>query len=219
MKVYYLIILFLSLNNIYSLYTNVDPYEKKCLTDYRMANSSFSVIYFVSGQEEEDNLATIEDNESNVLLKAQDYKNHSFNYVPENDGEFKFCFENTASTKVTLSFEFDYGFNDYSMISIHTIENFVNAVDNLEKKLKKLQFNIRNSAVRKKTHFTIAESIRKKINIYAFIKIGFLILFTVFQLMMITSIFSNVKVVKQINVNSETRPLKSKKPSETTDFL
>ena len=219
MKVYYLIILFLSLNTIYSLYTNVDPYEKKCLTDYRMANSSFSVIYFVSGQEEEDNLATIEDKESNVLLKAQDYKNHSFNYVPENDGEFKFCFENLAPTKVTLSFEFDYGTTDFGMISIKTIENFVHVVDSLEKKLKKLQFNIRNSAVRKKAHFNIANSIRKKINIYAFVKIGFLILFSIFQLMMITSIFNNVKVVKQININSEKRPLKSGNKPETTDFL
>ena len=105
------------------------------------------------------------------------------------------------------------------MISIHTIENFVHVVDNLEKKLKKLQFNIRNSAVRKKAHFNIANNIRKKINIYAFVKIGFLILFSIFQLMMITSIFNNVKVVKQININSEKRPLKSGQKPETTDFL
>ena len=105
------------------------------------------------------------------------------------------------------------------MISIHTIENFVTVVDNLEKKLKKLQFNIRNSAVRKKAHFTIANDIRRKINIYAIVKIGFLILFSIFQLMMITSIFNNVKVVKQININSEKRPLKSVNKLETPDFL
>jgi hypothetical protein len=73
--------------------------------------------------------------------------------------------------------------------------------------------------VRKKAHFNIAESIRKKINLYAFIKIGFLILFSIFQLMMITSIFNNVKVVKQININSETKPLKSGKMNNNPDFL
>ena len=145
--------------------------------------------------------------------------NRSFNFKVKEEGEYKFCFENLAPTKVTLSFEFDYGTNDYGMISIKTIENFVHVVDNLEKKLKKLQFNIRNSAVRKKAHFNIANSIRNKINIYAFAKIGFLILFSIFQLMMITSIFNNVKVVKQININSETKPLKHGKNSETTDFL
>lgn len=220
MKAYYtFLILLCLLTFIESLYIYIDPREKKCLTDFRIANSSFDVVYYVSGQEEEKNTASIEDEKGNIINKIMNRKNHKFSYLPKTDGEYKFCFENLAQTKVTLSFEFDYGTNDYSMISIHTIENFVHVVDNLEKKLKKLQFNIRNSAVRKKAHFNIANSIRKKINIYAFVKIGFLILFSIFQLMMITSIFNNVKVVKQININSEKRPLKSGNKPETTDFL
>ena len=175
--------------------------------------------WHVSGQEEETNIATIEDNNGHILSKIMNKKNNKFSHRIEKDGELKFCFENLASSKVTLSFEFDYGTNDYSVISIKTIENFVHVVDNLEKKLKKLQFNIRNSAVRKKAHFNIADSIRKKINIYAIAKIGFLILFSIFQLMMITSIFNNVKVVKQININSETKPLKAKNINEIPDFL
>ena len=215
---YFLIILSL-LTFINSLYIYIEPREKQCLADFRVANSSFDVVYYVSGQDEEKNTATIEDGKGFILSKIANIKNHKYSYLPREEGEYKFCFENLAQTKVTLSFEFDYGTNDYSMISIHTIENFVHVVDNLEKKLKKLQFNIRNSAVRKKAHFNIANSIRKKINIYAFVKIGFLILFSIFQLRMITSIFNNVKVVKQININSEKRPLKSGQRPETTDFL
>jgi len=213
------IIILSSITFIESLYIYIDPREKKCLADYRIANSSFDIVYYVSGKEEETNIATIEDDKGNIISKIMNRKNHKFSHVPKSEGELKFCFENLASTKITLSFEFDYGTNDYSMISIKTIENFVHVVDNLEKKLKKLQFNIRNSAVRKKAHFNIANSIRKKINIYAIIKIGFLILFSIFQLMMITSIFNNVKVVKQININSEKRPLKSGNNPETPDFL
>jgi len=220
MKSYNSFLIILSLLTfINSLYIYIEPREKQCLADFRVSNSSFDVVYYVSGQDEEKNTATIEDSKGFVLSKIENRKNHKFSYLPKEDGEYKFCFENLAQTKVTLSFEFDYGTNDYSMISIHTIENFVHVVDNLEKKLKKLQFNIRNSAVRKKAHFNIANSIRKKINIYAFVKIGFLILFSIFQLMMITSIFNNVKVVKQININSEKRPLKSGQRPETADFL
>ena len=220
MKSYNSFLIILSLfTAIKSLYIYVEPNEKKCLTDFRYSNSSFDIIYYVSGQEEERNIATLEDKNGNLISKIMNQKNHKFSHKVKQDGEYKFCFENLAPTKVTLSFEFDYGTNDYSMISIHTIENFVHVVDNLEKKLKKLQFNIRNSAVRKKAHFNIANSIRRKINIYAFAKIGFLILFSIFQLMMITSIFNNVKVVKQININSEKRPLKSGQRPETTDFL
>ena len=220
MKSYFTFLIFLLLLNfIDSLYIYIDPREKKCLTEYRLANSSYDLVYYVSGQEEESNIATIEENNGNVISKTMNQKSHKFSHKVQKDGELKFCFENLASSKVTLSFEFDYGTNDYSVISIKTIENFVHVVDNLEKKLKKLQFNIRNSAVRKKAHFNIADSIRKKINIYAIAKIGFLILFSIFQLMMITSIFNNVKVVKQINVNSENRPLKSKNINDTPDFL
>ena len=220
MKAYINFVLILSsLTFINSLYIYIDSKERKCLTDYRLANSSFDVVYYASGQEEENNIATIEDLKGNILSKVMNRKDHKFSYVPKTDGDLNFCFENLASSKITLNFEFDYGTNDYSMISIKTIENFVHVVDNLEKKLKKLQFNIRNSAVRKIAHFNIANSIRKKINIYAFIKIGFLILFSIFQLMMITSIFNNVKVVKKININSEKRPLKSGNNPETPDFL
>ena len=222
MKSYFTLLVFLLLFNIIdSLYIYIDPREKKCLTEYRLANSSYDLIYYVSGQEEENNIATIEDNNGNIISKVMNKKNNRLSHRVQQDGELKFCFENLASSKVTLSFVFDYGTNEYSAISIKTIENFVTVVDNLEKKLKQLQFNIRNSAVRKKAHFNIADSIRKKINIYAIAKIGFLILFSIFQLMMITSIFNNVKVVKQINVNanSENRPLKAKNINDTPDFL
>ena len=222
MKSYFTLLVFLLLFNIIdSLYIYIDPREKKCLTEYRLANSSYDLIYYVSGQEEESNIATIEDNNGNIISKVMNKKNNRLSHRVQQDGELKFCFENLASSKVTLSFVFDYGTNEYSAISIKTIENFVTVVDNLEKKLKQLQFNIRNSAVRKKAHFNIADSIRKKINIYAIAKIGFLILFSIFQLMMITSIFNNVKVIKQINVNanSENRPLKAKNINDTPDFL
>ena len=222
MKSYFTLLVFVLLFNIIdSFYIYIDPREKKCLTEYRLANSSYDLIYYVSGQEEENNIATIEDNNGNIISKVMNKKNNRLSHRVQQDGELKFCFENLASSKVTLSFVFDYGANEYSAISIKTIENFVTVVDNLEKKLKQLQFNIRNSAVRKKAHFNIADSIRKKINIYAIAKIGFLILFSIFQLMMITSIFNNVKVVKQINVNanSENRPLKAKNINDTPDFL
>ena len=215
--IFSLFLSFISYTN--SLYIYINPKEKKCLTEYISLNSSFDILYYVSGQEEEQNIATIEDEKGSLLSKVYNKKNHKFSYKPRNNGYLNFCFENLASTKITLTFELDYGVLESEVISIRTIENFVKVVDNLEKKLKKLQFNIRNSAVRKRAHFKIANDIRKKINLYALVKIGFLIIFSVFQLMMITSIFTNVKVVSQININSERKPLKSGNKPETPDFL
>ena len=119
MKAYYtFLILLCLLTFIESLYIYIDPREKKCLTDFRIANSSFDVVYYVSGQEEEKNTASIEDEKGNIITKIMNRKNHKFSYLPKTDGEYKFCFENLAQTKVTLSFEFDYGTNDYSMIKV-----------------------------------------------------------------------------------------------------
>ena len=202
-----------------SLYIYLDPSEKKCLNTTREKDTSFDVIYYVSGQDEEKNVATIEDRYGKRLATIMRKKNDRIHYYLTQAGDYKFCIENLASTRNTVTFEFEFDINKYSAISIHTIENFVDGVNNLENRIKRLQFNIRNSAVRKKAHFNIAESIRKKINIYAIIKIGFLILFSVFQLMMITSIFNNVKVVKQININSENKPLKKGTPNDNADFL
>ena len=219
MKVYFIVIFFILLNWINSLYIYIEPKEKKCITDFRQYNESIRIMYYVSGQQEESNIATIEDNDGNILSKVKNRKKHKYKYMPEKEGQYKFCFKNLAKSRITLSFELNYSADDSSAISIRTIENFVNVVTGLEKKFKMLQFNIRNSAVRKRAHFDIAESIRKKINIYALIKIGFLIAFTIFQLMMLTSIFTNVKIVKQINVNSERRPLKYGKKDELNNFL
>ena len=202
-----------------SLYIYLDSNEKKCLNTTREKDTAFDVIYYVSGQDEEKNVATIENKFGKKLVTIRDKKNDRLHYYITEQGEYKFCIQNLASTKNTVTFEFELGVNQYSAVSIHTIENFVHGVNNLENRIKRLQFNIRNSAVRKKAHFNIAESIRKKINIYAVVKIGFLILFSVFQLMMITSIFNNVKVVKQININSENKPLKKTNANDNEDFL
>ena len=220
MKLIFILIFFLSfLSFINSLYIYFDSKERKCLSIYVGYNSTLNIVYYVSGQEEEQNIASIEDEKGNILTKTYNKKNSKFSYKTKNGDYLNFCFENLASTKVTLSFEFDFGILDFEVISIRTIENFVKVVDNLEKKLKQLQFNIRNSAVRKRAHFKVANDIRKKINLYALVKICFLIIFSVFQLMMITSIFKNVKVVSQININSERKPLKSGNKKETPDFL
>ena len=130
MKMYFsFLVLLSSLCIINSLYIYIEPREKKCLSDYRLANTSFDIVYYVSGQEEEKNTATIEDSKGNILSKITNKKNFKFSQGTNIDQELKFCFENLASSKITLSFEFDYGTNDYSIISIRTIEHFVHVVD------------------------------------------------------------------------------------------
>ena len=64
----------LSFSLIKSLYIYIEGNEKKCLSDYRYTNTSFDIIYYVSGQEEERNIATLEDKNGNILSKIMNRK-------------------------------------------------------------------------------------------------------------------------------------------------
>lgn len=48
----------------------------------------------------------------------------------------------------------------------------------------------------------VSENINNKITFYTFVKILFLVAFSVFQILMLTSIFSNVKVLNKIEINN-----------------
>jgi hypothetical protein len=48
----------------------------------------------------------------------------------------------------------------------------------------------------------VSNTINGKITFYTFIKIGFLIVFSIFQILMLVSIFGNVKVVSKISVEN-----------------
>ena len=81
-----------------------------------------------------------------------------------------------------------------------------------------MQFGIRSGAVRREKHSTITQSIQSKITWYTWVKVIFLILFSFFQIVMITSIFKNVKVVSKIEMGHSNKGGKDK-DNEGTEFL
>ena len=194
----------------------IDSQEKVCVKKYKKANEILNIIYSISGQEEEKNIITVDDPDNNNMFKELDTNSNKIYLFAQIDGYYKFCVENLAAHQVTLSFFFG-DENSNEKLSIKNVENFVESVSKLSKKIDRLKFNIGNSAIRKKTHFNIADNIRNKINICTVIKIIFLLFFSVIQILLITSIFNKVKITKKIEINSdEKNPLKNK---TNPDFL
>ena len=151
--------------------------------------------------------------EFNMLRELDSVDNKVYLFC-EKDGYHKFCVENLASHQVTLSFYFG-DENKNEKLSIKNVEDFVASVSKLTHKVDMLKFNIGNTAIRKKTHFKVAEEIRNKINLYTIIKIVFLLFFAVLQIILITSIFNKVKIVKKLEINNEEKnPLKNKTKDE-----
>ena len=77
-----------------------------------------------------------------------------------------------------------------------------------------MQYSIRNGAVRREKHSEISNAIKNKITWYTSLKVLFLVMFSVFQIMMVTSIFNKVKIVNKISMNSS-----KGKDKETSEFL
>jgi hypothetical protein len=69
--------------------------------------------------------------------------------------------------------------------------------------------NMKNANVRRSSHFDsniysnlVIQSIHSSISFYTFVKILFILLFSGFQIYMITSAFSNIKVTDKVYVGS-----------------
>lgn len=218
-----IIFLFILLINIYkikSVYIYIEPNEKKCLSEKKLANSTFNVIFSISGLEETQNIITVNNPNHSNLLTLKNIKSKTINVKTDKPGDYYFCVENVSKSKITLTFQFENEERETDMVSIQSVEYFVSGVHILEKKLDRLNFNVGNSAVRKKTHFNISNSIRNKINIYAIIKIIFLVIFSLFQIFMITSVFRNIKQVNKIlGVNPEKKPLVRKRRRSSGDYI
>ena len=181
---------------------------------YFIIREVFNLIYTISGEEEDRNIITVDDPDEFNMLRELDSVDNKVYLFCEKDGYHKFCVENLASHQVTLSFYFG-DENKNEKLSIKNVEDFVESVSKLTNKVDMLKFNIGNTAIRKKTHFKVAEEIRNKINLYAIIKIVFLLFFSVHQIILITSIFNKVKIVKKLEINNEEKnPLKNKTKDE-----
>ena len=202
------------LNIVNSIYVFIEPKEKLCVKKYRKTRQVFNLIYTISGEEEDRNIITVDDPDEFNMLRELDSVDNKVYLFCEKDGYHKFCVENLASHQVTLSFYFG-DENKNEKLSIKNVEDFVASVSKLTHKVDMLKFNIGNTAIRKKTHFKVAEEIRNKINLYTIIKIVFLLFFAVLQIILITSIFNKVKIVKKLEINNEEKnPLKNKTKDE-----
>jgi len=206
----FLLFLILQFTFINSLYVFIEAKEKLCVKKYRKLDQVLNIIYSIAGKEEDRNIITVDAPDDFNMFRELDSVSSKIHLFIEKEGYHKFCVENLSSHQVTLSFHFGDEHQE-GKLSIKNVENFVDSVTKLTEKIDNLKFNIGNSVIRKKTHYSLAENIRKKINICTIIKIVFLLFFSALQLILITNIFNKVKVVKKVEIKVEEKnPLKKK---------
>ena len=207
------------LANIYkisSLFITINPKDTQCLSQSKQKSENLNIIYYISGEEEKRNIARILDPDNKKLWETPGLSSSTYSVLAQKTGKYSFCVDNLSEKPLTVTFEFSENNPEKEMITISTIDNLNSALNDVSKKLDVMQFGIRNGAVRREKHSEITRSIQSKITWYTWLKVIFLVLFSVFQIMMVTSIFKNVKIVTKIEMGNKGNRDNSK---ETTDFL
>lgn len=205
-----------NLFKISSMFITINPKNTQCLSQIKQKSDNLNIIYYISGEEEKKNNARILDPDNKKLWETPGLTSSTFNVVAQKTGKYSFCVDNNSEKPLTVTFEFSENNPEKEMITISTIDNLNSALNDVSKKLDVMQFGIRNGAVRREKHSEITRSIQSKITWYTWLKVIFLVLFSVFQIMMVTSIFKNVKIVTKIEMGNKGNRDNSQ---ETTDFL
>ena len=198
------------------MFITINPKNTQCLSQIKQKSDNLNIIYYISGEEEKKNNARILDPDNKKLWETPGLTSSTFNVVAQKTGKYSFCVDNNSEKPLTVTFEFSENNPEKEMITISTIDNLNSALNDVSKKLDVMQFGIRNGAVRREKHSEITRSIQSKITWYTWLKVIFLVLFSVFQIMMVTSIFKNVKIVTKIEMENKGNHDNSK---ETTEFL
>ena len=198
-----------------SLYIYIGAKEKGCVKKYKKQNQVINIIFSISGMEDYDkNIITVDNPDNFNMYRELDSSSSKIYLFIEKDGYHKFCVHNLASHPITLSFHF-VGEDSEDKLSTKNVENFIESVGKLSNKMETIKFNIGLAAINKKNHRIIMRNIREKINLYTWLKIIFVLFFSIIQIILITNIFNKAKVVKRIKLNEdENNPLKNKKNSE-----
>jgi uncharacterized Fe-S cluster-containing protein len=72
----------------YQIFFVLDPYESRCISRHVPNKSTFSGVYFVSGEEETGNIAVIKSPNGDIIWTANSHKNGSYSLYVENEGKF-----------------------------------------------------------------------------------------------------------------------------------
>jgi hypothetical protein len=203
--------------NSLQIFFVLDPFEQRCISKEMQEKSNFSGVYFISGEREDGNKAMIKNSRGQIIWENHAQKSGSFNLYVQSTEAYSLCIESTVNQQLTISFEFYDEKKDEQLISVQSIDNLNSAIHGIRRKLDIIHGNIRNSAVRRSTHleskinhikfYIVSNTITSKITFYTAVKIIFLIIFSIFQILMLTSIFGNVKVTSKIQM-TESSPNK-----------
>ena len=210
------LILLLTLHFASSMFFIVDRRETKCITQDKNTKQTLNIDYSLIGDYLKSTVY-VKDPNDNKMFEKRRRPSGTFNSKVRIDGKYSLCVENSSGSVLTANFNLKSEDTDKEMINIKSIDGLNTAVNDITNGVDKVLFNVKHGAVSRIDFMDKINKINSQINWYTTIKIIFLILFAVFQIYLITSVFKSVKIVSKIEMPKQ---FKGKGvPNENTEFL
>ena len=213
---FYYVTLLLTMRFANSMFFTVDKRETKCITQNRTTKQTLNIDYSLTGDHSKSNVY-VKDPNDNKMFEKRRRSSGTFNSKVRIDGKYSLCVENQSNSILTVNFNLKNEDSDKEMINVKSIDGLNTAVNDITNGVDKVLFNVKHGAVSRIEFMDKINKINSQINWYTSIKIVFLILFAVFQIYLITSVFKSVKIVSKIEMPKQ---YKGKGvPNENTEFL
>mmetsp|Transcript_15467 Transcript_15467/g.16050 ORF Transcript_15467/g.16050 Transcript_15467/m.16050 type:complete len:225 (+) Transcript_15467:20-694(+) len=185
-----------------TVFLSISPHNRECVNVEVLKEHGFSGKYYMSGEEEKNNKVTVEDSKKNLIWQSHSQKQSEFKIGVHEDQSYTICFFNTDKKFLTVTFDFFEESESNNIVSAQSISDMNQNIHEVRRKVDIIHSDLRNSAIRRTVHMDISNTLVSKITTFTGIKLLFLVMFTVFQVFMITSIFNTGKIINKITINS-----------------
>lgn len=199
---------------ISSMFIRIPPNKRQCTAKNYSTGQSINFNYFILGYFNEKYEAYIQREDKEIIFKKDGNQKGKYEGKINNKGNYYFCLLNSSPEEMRVNFNFEEKSTGNEQVSVENINTLNYAVSFLKRTLDKIDINIKNGAANRERHAKIAHNIRRRITIFTFLKIFFLLVFSSFQIIMVSSVVQKVKVVKKIEMGKG-----NKGSSENKEFL
>lgn len=188
-----------------SVYFVIKSNNKECFETPVHENSEFVGKYLFAGEVENNNKVEILDDKDKVIWSEENKIGSVFKITEIKSTFHKICFYNKDKKMITVTIElYDEG-APIKLVSAKNVNDMNSNIHEMRKKVDIIHHDLRNFAVRRNAHIDISNSMISKIKSFTFLKIAFLIFFSIIQVFVITNIFKNKKVLNKIIIDENNR--------------
>ena len=106
MILFFLIILFLSVNLSKQFFLLIDEHEYYCVSKHLSANHNFTVSFMITGENENFVKIYIQNEKKEFLLEVYSQSKGTFKVPIKEDGTYFLCIFNGLNEKISFSFDF-----------------------------------------------------------------------------------------------------------------